>query len=192
MKQKIILASSSLRRKRILREAGIEFRAIAPRINENAGKALPPRKHVEELAEKKAEEVARRVKGGIVIGADTLLACKGKKLGKPKNAKQASAMLRHMSGCRVDVYTGVAVIDAKTGRKVVGSEKATLAMKRMAGGEIREYVRTGEPIGKAGAIAIQGIGAKFISTVRGSKSNVMGLPIALLRRSLGKFGVKIA
>ena len=192
MKQKIILASSSLRRKQILREAGIGFRAITPRINENASPALPSRKHVEKLAAKKALAVAARVKRGIVIGADTLLVCRGKKLGKPKTGKQASAMLRHTSGCKVDVYTGVAVIDAKTGRKVVDSEKATLTMRRMTDAEIREYVRTGEPIGKAGAIAIQGIGAKFISRVRGSKSNVMGLPLRTLRRSLKRFGVKMA
>ena len=132
------------------------------------------------------------MRGGIVIGADTLLACKGKTLGKPRNMGQASAMLKHMSGCRVDVYTGVAVIDVKTGRKVVDSEKATLLMKKMTGEEIREYVRTGEPIGKAGAIAIQGIGAKFISLVSGSRSNVMGLPLQILRRSLKRLGVEMA
>lgn len=191
MKQKIILASRSPRRARLLKQAGLGFKAKPSAAREYANPALPARKFVEVLAEKKALDVASRMKNALVIGADTILVCKGKKLGKPKNKLHAVRMLKQISGSKLSVYSGIAVIDSKTGRKSIGSEKTKITIRKLKDEEIRAYIRTKEPLDKAGAIAIQGIGAKFISRVDGSSSNVVGLPLECLHKLLKKFGVKL-
>jgi septum formation protein len=191
MKQKLTLASSSPRRKRLLLQAGLKFAVLAPDAKENISPTLPPRKYVEKLALKKALDVAGRVKGGLVIGADTILVCKGKKLGKPKDEKQAYMMLKLISNRKPAVYSGVAVVDSKTNKRVVDSEKTALTIRKLSDDEIRAYLRTTEPLDKAGAIAIQGLGAKFISRIDGSTTNVIGLPLECLRRCLKKFKVNL-
>ena len=191
MKQKIVLASSSPRRKALLKKAGVRFTAVEHKAGEGLRAGISPRRLVEMLAEKKARSVAKRMRDCVVIGADTLVVCNGKRLGKPKDAKHALGMLKRISGKRLGVYSGVAVVDSETGSMCVCSEKTIVVMKRMNEAEIRAYVRTGEPIGKAGAIAVQGKGAKYILRMQGSRSNVVGLPMACLRKGLGKFGVKL-
>jgi septum formation protein len=185
----IILASSSQRRKNLLRQLGLNFKAVAPNAKEDVGAALSPRKFVEKTALRKALSVASKTKSGIVIGADTIFVCKGTKLGKPNGETEAFRMLRFMSSRKVNVYSGVAIIDSKTGKKAVDSEKTTLTVRRLADEEIRAYIRTKEPLGKAGAIAIQGLGAKFVSRIDGSASNVIGLPLECLLKNLREFGI---
>mgnify|MGYP001331238996 CR=1 FL=1 len=189
--KRIILASGSLQRKALLRKAGASFRVVPHKADERGCAKLPPRRHVEKLAERKAAEVASRVKRGIVIGADTILVCNGKRLGKPKSQKQALGMLRQISGRKVLAYSGVAVLDAETKEMLVGSEKSAVLMRKLEEEEIQAYLRTGEPIGKAGAIAVQGKGRSLVSRIEGSVSNVVGLPMGCLRKGLGKFGVKL-
>jgi len=187
--KKIILASSSPRRERLLRQAGLKFLVIAPNAKEDASSHLSPRKFVEKLALKKALDVASRVKNGIIIGADTIIVCRGKKLGKPKGEKQAFKMLKLMSGRKLNVYSGIAIVDSKTRERVVDSEKTAITIRKLADDEIRAYIRTKEPLDKAGAIAIQGLGAKFVSRIDRSASNVTGLPLECLHKNLRKFGV---
>ena len=192
MEQRIILASSSPRRKRLLKGTGLNFEVIVPKYNEDTNLAISPRTLVRKLSEKKALDVARRVNGGIVIGADTILVCNGQKLGKPKDEKQAFRMLKLISGRSVDVYSGVTVIDSKTGKRMIDSDKSTITIRKLSEEEIRAYIRTKEPLDKAGAIAIQGLGAKFVSRIDGSASNVIGLPLECLRKNLRKFGVDVS
>jgi septum formation protein len=192
MKQKIILASSSPRRMRLLRMTGLKFEAIASRVKENADPFATPRKFVETLAFKKAFYVASKRKNGIIIGADTILVCNGAKLGKPKSKVQAFRMLKLISGRKIAVYSGVAIIDSRTGKKMVFSEKTALTINKLSDEEIRAYIQTKEPLGKAGAIAIQGQGAKFILKISGSTSNVIGLPLEGLQKNLRKFGVALS
>ncbi len=187
--KKIILASSSPRRKSLLRQAGLKFKAIAPNAKEDISFVLSPRKFVEKFALKKALDVVGKTKGGIVIGADTIVVCRGTKLGKPRDEKQAFKMLKLMSGRKLHVYSGVAIVDSKTSKRVVDSEKTTITIRKLSDDEIRAYIRTKEPLDKAGAIAIQGLGAKFVSRIDGSASNVIGLPLGCLRKNLRKFGV---
>lgn len=182
----MILASGSERRKCLLRQAGLEFRVVRPEGREGVHSALPPKRLVEKLALAKANDVAGRCKDCIVIGADTILVCRGKKLGKPKNSKQALEMLSWISGKTVTAYSGVAIVDSTSGKKVVDSEKTTLTIRKLADAEMRAYIKTKEPLEKAGAIAIQGRGAKFISRISGSRSNVIGLPMELLTKMLKK------
>lgn len=191
MKQRIILASSSPRRRGLLQQIGLKFEVLPSNTKEDAPLVMPPRKFVEKLAEKKAKAVADKMKEGIIIGADTILVCGRKKLGKPKDRRQAIVMLRLISGKTLRVYSGIAIIDAETGRKVVGSEVTAITLRKLTNDEILSYVNTGEPLGKAGAIAIQGLGAIFVSGINGCSSNVVGLPLYSLYKNLKKFGVDI-
>jgi len=192
-KRILVLASTSPRRKELLASSGLQFNAVAPRVAEDRNSPLPPRKFVEKAALLKALDVTARVtrgsKSAVIIGADTILFSKGTKLGKPRNRKDAFRMLKMISGRTVRVYTGLAIVDTKTGRKSVCSDRTTLTIMKLTDNEIRAYIKTSEPLDKAGAIAIQGRGAKCISRIEGSRSNAIGLPLELLRRKLNEFGV---
>jgi septum formation protein len=186
--RKLVLASSSPRREALLREAGFKFSVVQPKARENASPRLSVRKFAEAVALKKALSVAPRAGDAVVIGADTIVALGGSRLGKPKGGAEAARMLKRISGRRLAVYSGLAAIDAKTGRKAVRSEKTILWMKKLDEDDIISYVRTGEPVGKAGGFALQGLGGALVSRVEGSRSNVIGLPLAALREALEALG----
>jgi len=191
MKPRIILASTSPRRHGLLQQIGVEFEVIHSDFEEDMTQNLPPVALARKLAEEKAMDVAKKVGDGIVIGADTFLVAGNKKLGKPKDKHDAIRMLKAMSGKTIKVVSGLAIIDAKTGRKVVDSEVTKIKVRRMTNSEIKCYVDTKEALDKAGCIAIQGLGAIFISEIHGCSSNVIGLPLYNLYRNLRKFGVNI-
>jgi len=163
-----------------------KFIVVPANVNENIDKSLSHRKYVENLAEKKARAVAKKATG-VVIGADTMLICNGVKFGKPRDEKHAFEMLKKISGKKLYIYSGVAIVDSETDEKVVYSDKAAVILRKITEEETISYIKTKEPMDKAGAIAIQGIGRKFVSRVEGSRSTVIGLPIAGLRKHLRKF-----
>ncbi|MGN0291582.1 MAG: Maf family protein [Lachnospiraceae bacterium] len=180
----IILASASPRRKELLEQIGMEFTVIPAKGEEHITKK-EPEEVVMELSLQKAEEVAKRVsREAFVIGADTVVAYQGKILGKPKDEEDAYKMLQELSGNIHEVYTGVTLIDNKRNKVHTFYEKTSVAMYSIEDEEIRSYIATKEPMDKAGAYAIQGIGAKFIKRIEGDYCNVVGLPIGRLYQEI--------
>lgn len=178
----LILASSSPRRRYLLGLVGIRHRVIIPRVKEEDHAHEDPAKHVLRLAGLKANSVRGRAKRGIILGADTIVLLDGAILGKPRSKAEAKRMLRRLSGRWHTVYTGLAVVDAASGKSVKGIEKSRVKIRRMTGSEIDAYIATGEPMDKAGAYGIQGYGAAIVEQVRGCYFNVVGLPMVRLLR----------
>lgn len=152
---------------------------------------MPPAQQVERLAERKAAVVASQTREGLVIGADTLVVASGQPLGKPANRQEAIGMLETLQGKSHEVLTGLAVIDAATGRSIITHQATAVKFKPMTKEQIERYVDTGEPMDKAGAYAVQGKASIFIDGIRGCYFNVVGLPVSKLAEALGEFGVEI-
>ncbi len=146
---------------------------------------------VQELAQRKALAAAEKVAGGLVIGADTVVYCDGQILGKPATQAEAEQMLFLLRGRQHEVYTGVAVIEKPSGNMLVEFERTLVRFRPLTAKEIKAYAATGEPAGKAGAYAVQGLAAIFIEGIDGCYSNVVGLPLARLARMLKAFGVDL-
>lgn len=183
---RIILASQSPRRRALLKGMGLEFTVSAPEVDESAYEGLHVRELVKILSLIKAEAVAAGPED-IVIAADTVVVEDGVILGKPKNEAQAVEMLTALSGRQHEVFTGVTV--KQNGRSVTEMETTMVAFRTLTPEEIRRYVRTGEPMDKAGAYGIQGYGAMLVEGIRGDYPNVVGLPVQRLYRMLRGFGV---
>ncbi len=178
----MILASASPRRKELLTYIIPRFDVVPSGIDETASGT--PAEQVKKLALDKALDVASKHPDALVIGADTLVAAGRRVLGKPASEAEAADMLRLLSGREHKVYTGVAVVSD-------GAAKADVNMTRvlfapLSDAEIRDYIKTGEPMDKAGAYGIQGYGGKFIRAVHGCYFNVMGLPLNMLYNMLKK------
>ena len=188
----IILASRSPHRKKLLKQAGLSFRVIPSRANETSILIKGASHLVKENALLKAQEVAARVKQGIVIGCDTL-AFIGKKtiVGKPRNLKEAKRNLKALSRKPQWLYSGLAIIDAKTKKTAVSFEKTKVVMTPLSDKEIDSYYRLVDPRDKAGGFDIEGKGALFIRRIEGCYFNVVGLPLSKLRVMLKKFGVHL-
>ncbi len=182
---RIILASASPRRHELLRRMGVPFTILALDTDETVSGL--PQERVRVLAERKAQAVADTLSEGLVIGADTLVALGEESLGKPADDEDARRMLRALSGKTHQVHTGVCLLDAATGRRDVRVASSDITMRDLTDGEIDAYIRTGEPHGKAGAYAIQGLGGKLISGWEGSYDNIVGLPTEMLREMLDEF-----
>lgn len=189
---RMVLASSSPRRRQLLQEAGYVFDVLPPPLVEPQIMAggLPPQAYAEALAYFKARSVAARHQHVCVIGADTIVvvgganpAIEGTILGKPTDSSDARRMLQTLSGSRHAVITGLALLGPGPQRTIV-SDTTFVTMREMTPQEIEEYITSGEWIGKAGAYAIQETGDKFITKVEGSWSNVVGLPMELLEKVL--------
>jgi septum formation protein len=180
MKQpSIILASSSPRRREFLKQLGIPFKVVVPRVEEQPEKREEPGHFAWRLAVDKARDVASRVSDrSIVIAADTIVVLGKKILGKPKDAADARRMLKMLSGREHEVITGVCVVQGKKRRSFVAS--TDVEFKKLTKQEIDFYIASGEPMDKAGAYAIQGIGSFLVREIRGSYTNVVGLPVAEL------------
>ncbi len=190
MSLRLVLASASPRRKTLLENLGLAFEVIPSGIAEEGGSG-PGRERAPALALAKAREVAARVGTGFVLGADTIVECEGRALSKPADAAEARAMLRALSGRTHQVVTGVALVDAASGRAETGAAVTDVTVRKLAAAEIAAYVESGEPFGKAGAYAIQGLGGLFVEGIRGSPSNVIGLPVTLVRELLRRFGLDL-
>lgn len=194
--RKIILASASPRRRELMEQIGLEFE-MAVSDKEEVYTGTAPEEIVKELALLKARDVAGKLgepSERIVIGADTVVAHRGRILGKPKDEAEAREMLRGLQGEAHDVYTGVAVLvfDGEGGSRTVSHAVGTKVFVRaMTDGEIDAYIRTGEPMDKAGAYGIQGRFAAYIEKIEGDYFNVVGLPVSYLYRVLKDAGYPV-
>ena len=180
-----ILASASPRRRALLRQIGAQFVSITPAVEERKDGARP-RDDVIYNALMKARKVAAEYPDHAVLGADTAIVLGGKSFGKPRDAEEARHILSLLEGRQHTVLTGIAwVVD---GRVATDATETTVRFAPMSPAEIAAYVATGEPMGKAGAYAIQGRAAVYIEEIHGSFSNVVGLPlyaVAALARTAG-------
>lgn len=191
MPRKIVLASASPRRRDILRKAGLEFIIDAADYEEDLGIELPPRRLACLLSHEKAKVVASRHHDAIIIAADTFIAFRNRLLGKPHTKAMAKKMLLMLSGKAHSVITGYTIIDTASGERVSRSVETKVWFRRLSEHEIDAYIATGEPLDKAGAYAIQELGALLVRKIEGDYLNVVGLPLVSLAGSLRKFGVKL-
>ena len=188
----IILASQSPRRKELLGQMGLKgFKIIAPDVDETMEENLSPAQMVEELSLRKARAVADHVEDeeALIIAADTVVALDGGILGKPVDEREAFGMLSALSGNRHRVYTGVTVL--RGSRSITSHEETIVTFRELDPEEIMDYIATEEPMDKAGAYGIQGLGALLVSGIEGDYFNVMGLPVYRLGRILSAFGVDL-
>jgi septum formation protein len=184
----LILASQSPRRKLLLRQIGLTFTVKPSEVREDLWDHETPRHNAKRIALSKAMKVAGGVKEGIVIGADTIVVLGKSILGKPRSAAEARRMLRRLSGRMHTVYTAFALIDATTQRRAVRIEATKVWFRRLASQEIKEYVKSGSPMDKAGAYGIQDdYGAVFVRRVEGCFYNVVGFPLTSFYQTLEQF-----
>lgn len=190
----IILASSSPRRKELLSNMGLDFSVCVSDADESTvSKEVPPYIYVQELAFLKAAAVAKdAAKNTVVIGADTIVVNNGEILGKPKDEEDAFTMLKSLSGKTHQVYTGYCVMRVSDAYTVCERVCTDVTFKELSDEKIDGYIKTGEPMDKAGAYGIQGYGAMLIESINGDYFNVVGLPINALSETLeNDFGFKL-
>ena len=184
----LVLASASPRRRELLTLLGHRFDVIPADLDESVLGSEDARTYVERLARAKALAVATQRRDVVVVAADTTVALDGEIMTKPVDAPDAARMLRLLSDRTHDVHTGLAVFDpAHSGGEPLTSTVVTtkVTFDSLTDADVAFYVSTGEPLDKAGAYAIQGIGAMYVRAVHGSVTNVVGLPLAELRALLG-------
>ena len=187
----IILASASPRRKELLKKINLKFEVDASDCKEDINPGLVPEELVRQLSIKKAKSVAARHKNAIIIAADTIGVMGDKILGKPHPENEVRKMLRTISGKSHLVITGFSILDTATNKIVTRTVKTKVYIKQLTDREIDAYVKTGEPLDKAGAYAIQGLGAIIVEKIEGDYYNVMGLPLNALTEALKEFGINI-
>jgi len=178
------LASSSPRRLDLIRELGWDFKVANPTVVEDE-ESMNPVERVEVNALRKARSI-EGCQGYLIIGADTVVFHEGEILGKPGESGKAAMMLRKLSGKPHKVYTGVTILNSDTGEKLTRHEETTVWFKELDDETIETYVATGEPLDKAGAYGIQGEAGALVDRIEGSYSNVVGLPLELVREMLNK------
>ncbi|MBZ0180031.1 MAG: Maf family protein [Melioribacteraceae bacterium] len=182
----IYLASKSPRRKKLLKQIGLEFRTLTFDFVEKLIPYESPVIAVKRLAAEKMNEANSRVKSdAIIITADTIVMLDGTILGKPKSKTDAKRMLRMLSGRTHLVYTGFGVMNTSNNKLLIRYEKTSVTFRNLMNNEINDYVETGSPLDKAGAYGIQDdFGAVFVSKINGCYYNIVGLPLANLYKSL--------
>ena len=187
----LILASASPRRRELLEEFGVPFTVVVSDAPETLDPSLSPDSQAVALAERKARAVAQNRSDGFALGADTIVVRNGEILGKPTDDGDARRMLRRLSGRTHQVITGLALVDAATGAVDRTAVTSTVHMRPLTDCEIARYVATGEPADKAGAYAIQGLGAALIDHFSGCFTNVVGLPLCAVAELLTGAGVPL-
>jgi len=188
LEPRLVLASASPRRARILRDLGVPFRVVVSHEDETLRAEEDGPAAVERLARAKALSVARD-EVLPVLAADTEVLCDGHILGKPNGEEGAVAMLRRLAGRSHEVVTGVCLVAGGVPRS--GVERSTVVFAPMSEAELAWYVATGEPLDKAGGYHVDGRGALFVETVEGSPSNVAGLPVRLVLRLVREAGLEL-
>lgn len=183
---RLVLASASPRRAALLRQLGLPAESVAADVDEAAHPGEEPAVHVERLARAKAVTVAASHPGALVVGGDTVVVRDGAILGKPDSEDHAVAMLTSLSGRTHEVYSGVAV--AGPHGVVSGVERTTVRMRPFGPGQTRAYVATGEPMDKAGAYGIQGLGAALVDGIDGDYYAVVGFPVGCFLDLLASAG----
>lgn len=181
----IILASSSPRRKDLLKQIKLPFEIIPSEIEEDISKLIGnPSEKAEQLAYQKASDVAKKVHKGIVLGADTIVVIDDAILGKPKDSEDAFQMLKKLSGKEHEVITGICLIDLDNDTELIQHETTIVQFAELDDEKIRAYIKSGEAFDKAGSYAAQGVGAIFVKAIKGCYSNVVGLPLTRLSNML--------
>ncbi len=171
----IVLASSSPRRKELLQQLGLDFEIYSPDIDESVHENELVHHYVERLAREKAQTVLKLFPEAIVIAADTSLGLDGQIIGKPESKNHAFEMWKQLSGRWHDVFSGLCVA---TQQQMLSQVVQTqVEFQRLTTQDMEDYWTTGEPVGKAGGYAIQGIASQYIPQIQGSYSNVVGLPL---------------
>jgi septum formation protein len=189
--KKIVLASSSPRRRDLLKLTGLTFVVDAADYEEKMDSGLDPHKLAKFLSRKKAKETATKYHDAIIIAADTFIVFKNRLLGKPRTKTEAARMLASLSGESHSVITGFTIIDTGKNKMVSRSVETKVWFKKLTRHEIDAYVGTGEPMDKAGAYAIQGLGSLIVRKIEGDYFNVIGLPLSALMENLRKFGISV-
>ena len=185
----LVLASASPRRRELLGGLRLDFEVRPVDLDETPRPGEAPRPYVLRLAREKA--AARAGPGELVLAADTVVVVDGELLGKPRDPEDARRMLARIAGREHTVFTGIALEepgDPDGGRRAAAIEESQVRMAALSPNEIAWYVETGEPLDKAGAYAVQGLGALFVEAVRGNYTNVVGLPLPATRRLFAELG----
>lgn len=189
--RKIYLASTSPRRRDLLSRLNLPFEIISSDYEEDMTISLPPERLVRLLARGKARAAAIGLSSGVIIAADTFVVLDDKFLGKPKSVLEAKKMLKMISGKIVRIVTGLALMDLDKKKEISDVDVAEVKIKKLSTSEINNYVKTKEPMDKAGAFAVQGIGAVLIEWSRGDYNGIVGLPLFRLAKNLKKLGIKV-
>jgi len=185
---RLVLASQSPRRQKLLREMGLVFEVMESGIDETRLHADHPRTFALRAAFAKARDIADRIAPpAIVIAADTVVTWRMRLFGKPRSELDARSMLRTLSGHTHQVITGIAVAEAGKPTALMDAEETQVTFRTLDDSMIEAYLRTGEPFDKAGAYGIQGHGGDLVESIDGDYFNVVGLPCALLLQMLGQF-----
>ncbi len=182
----LILASKSPRRRYLLKQAGLSFSVIPSSIDEKSVSMTSPEKYVRDLAEAKAGEVAKKYPESWVIGADTIVLINGMILGKPGSKSEARKMLKRLSGKIHQVLTGYTICCLAKKRNFSETVKTEVLFKHLTDEEIDWYIQSKEPFDKAGGYAIQGLGTFLVKSIKGSYTNVVGLPVCEVIEFLNK------
>lgn len=186
---RMVLASTSPRRREILGLLGLPFEVVPPRFREISDSSRSIEQEVLDFSAGKAASVARRIPDALIIGSDTLIRLGEKRIGKPSSRSHAVEILQQLAGREHDIFTGVAVIHAVQGIHWTHVERIRVRMRTYSRDEARRYVDTEEPLDKAGAYSIQGIGHKLIATISGDYLGAVGLPLRPIARYLEHLGV---
>lgn len=181
----VILASGSPRRKKLLQQINLNFKVLRVDADESIKRGEKPVHIVKRLSISKLEKAKETGAKGIIITADTIVVLKGKVIGKPRDIKDAEKILKALSGKTHIVYTGLSVYNSFNGKIITDYEKTLVTFRKLGGNEIKEYIKGGSPMDKAGAYGIQDdYGAVFIKKINGCYYNVVGLPLTKLYQSL--------
>ena len=187
-RKQVYLASKSPRRRKLLKQIGLKFKSFSVDLDERFFENESPAKTVKRLAAEKLDAAIKSKGEGIFITADTIVALDKHFIGKPKNKKDAVRLLRTLSGKKHTVYTGIAVAENPGNKKVVDYVKTDVYFRELNDSEIKDYVKGGSPMDKAGAYGIQDdFGAVFIKKINGCYYNVVGLPLERLYSILKEF-----
>jgi septum formation protein len=185
----LILASQSPRRKYLLEQVGLEFKIVPSQVDEQYVSGTSPENLVKNLAEAKAKEVAASFPEHWIIGADTIVLIDGRILGKPDSVESAREMIQQLNGKRHQVLTGYAICNTAKNTSIIDMERTNVYFKLLSQAEIEWYLHTDEPFDKAGAYAIQGLGMFLVKHIKGSYTNVVGLPVCEVLDHLYQAGV---
>lgn len=189
--KRIILASASPRRKELLEKIGLKFEVEPSNYVEDMRSGLSPDELARAVSLEKAKAVACRHKNTIVIAADTFIVFKGKIMGKPGTEAEARKMLMRLRGKSHSVVTGFTILDTDENKILTKSVETVVHIKNLTSEEIEAYVKSGEPLDKAGAYAIQGFGSVIVERIEGDYFNVIGLPLSALAEGLKEFGIHV-
>ncbi len=170
---------------------GLTFTVESSDFEETLVAGVNPRLLARRLSSSKAETVAKKYGNALIIAADTFIVCREQMMGKPHTKNEAFRMLRFLSGRTHSVITGFTIIDTVTAKKISRSVETKVRFRKLTKREIISYVKTGEPLDKAGAYAIQGLGSLIVERIDGDYFNVIGLPLSSLVEALKKFGVRV-